>query len=146
MTTVSQLSELPSLEGRELVGEWMQIDAARERQFYIGTYLDQSYGETVGPGYPDGMVEGFQLVGMLDHLSAQLVGRWYGFNYGLDRVRFVSPVTVHDRIRLRLVVAEVDPRDAGFLMTYDATLEVQGREKPGMVARWLVLLLPEGSA
>ncbi len=141
--TVSRLEDLPSLAGTELLGAWLRIDIGRERKFYEGAYLDLTYGADRGPGYPDGLVEGFHLVALLDHLSAQLLGRFYGFNYGLERVRFVSPVTVDDQVRLRLLVAEVTPRDDGFLVTYDCTLEVEGRDRPGMVARWLVLLLPQ---
>lgn len=139
----TELEQLPTAVGLELVGEWIRIEAERAEQFYLGTYLDLSYGETIGDGYPDGLVEGFNVLGLLDWLSSELVGRWYGLNYGLDRVRFTRPITIHDRIRLRLRIADVRERGTGFLVTYDAVVEVEGADGPGMVATWLVLLLPE---
>ena len=145
-TTPGVLADLRALEGRELVGDWLQVDPEREGQFFRGAYLDLTYGEGLGPEYPEGLVEGFHLLALLDYLSAAILGRFHGFNYGLDRVRFVSPVTVHDRVRLRLHVDTVAPRGEGFLVTYDCTLEVEGRDRPGLVARWLVLLQPTEEA
>ncbi|WP_432975916.1 hypothetical protein [Dactylosporangium sp. CA-233914] len=139
----SHLTEFPGAVGLEFVGDWVQIEPERAEQFYLGTYLDRSYGESLGDGYPDGLIEGFNVLGLLDWMSSELIGRWYGFNYGLDRVRFTKPITLHDRIRLRLRVADARERGYGYLVTYEATVELEGSEKPGMVATWLVLLLPE---
>ena len=58
-----------------------------------------------------------------------------GINYGLNRVRFISPVHVGKRIRLRtrlLGVDEVQPNV--YQMTYQQTVEIEGEERPAMVA------------
>lgn len=139
----ASIGDFPGVVGETYVGDWFRIDAQRQDGFYRGTYLDLRYGESMTDIYPEGLVEGFHQLALLDHLSAELVGGWHGYNYGLDRVRFPSPLTVHDDTRLRLTVADCTPRDGGFLVRYDARLEVRGREKPSMIAEWLVLLLPE---
>ena len=61
-----------------------------------------------------------------------------GINYGLNRVRFISPVHVGKRIRLRtklLSVDEVQPNV--YQMIYQQTVEIEGQEKPAMVAETL---------
>ena len=56
-------------------------------------------------------------------------------NYGLDKVRFVSPVPVGSRIRMGGVVAEVKDLGKGLQLTVDQTIEVEGSDKPAVVAR-----------
>jgi acyl dehydratase len=57
-------------------------------------------------------------------------------NYGLDKVRFVSPVPVGARIRMGAVIAEVaEVKGDGLQLTVDQTIEVEGSGKPAVVAR-----------
>lgn len=58
-------------------------------------------------------------------------------NYGLDKVRFVSPVKVGDKIRMSAAVVELEEVRGGYQMVIDATIEVEGSEKPAVVARSL---------
>lgn len=59
-------------------------------------------------------------------------------NYGLDKVRFVSPVPVGSRIRMGGVVAEViEVKGDGIQLTVDQTIEVQGASRPAVIARGL---------
>ena len=58
-------------------------------------------------------------------------------NYGLDKVRFVSPVKVGARVRMNAVVAEVAEIAGGFQLTVDQTIEIEGAPKPAVVARGL---------
>ena len=59
-------------------------------------------------------------------------------NYGLDRVRWTAPVPVGSRIRGRFDLADVAPKEDGvYLITFDVTVEIEGQQKPAMVARWL---------
>jgi acyl dehydratase len=64
-----------------------------------------------------------------------------GINYGLNRVRFISPVRVGKRVRLRTKLLTVD--EAGpdaYQMTYQQTVEIEGGERPAMVAETIVRL------
>ena len=58
-------------------------------------------------------------------------------NYGLDKVRFVSPVTVGSRVRMNAVIAEVTEVKGGYQLAVDQTIEIEGGAKPAVVARGL---------
>ena len=58
-------------------------------------------------------------------------------NYGLDKVRFVSPVPVGARVRMNAVVAEVTEVAGGYQLAVDQTIEIEGGTKPAVVARGL---------
>lgn len=58
-------------------------------------------------------------------------------NYGLDKVRFISPVRVGARVRMNAVVAEVAEIAGGYQLTVDQTIEIDGARKPAVVARGL---------
>lgn len=58
-------------------------------------------------------------------------------NYGLDRVRFVSPVTVGLRVRMTAAIVEVSEVKGGYQFAVDQTIEIEGAERPALVARGL---------
>ena len=64
------------------------------------------------------------------------------FNYGLDKVRFLTPVKAGSKVRLRVSLAELTPKDQGVLMKNICTLEVEGAPRPAMVAETLAMLIP----
>ena len=65
------------------------------------------------------------------------------FNYGLDKVRFVTPVRCRDRVRLQLALASVEPKDDGqFLIKGKVTLEIENNPSPALVAETLALIVP----
>ena len=92
---------------------------------------------------------GFLTLSMLTALSRQALG-WahdstvetggYAINYGLDRVRFVAPVPVNSRIRARFVMLEArDVRPGERINKFGVTVEIEGQERPALVAEWLGL-------
>jgi acyl dehydratase len=69
-----------------------------------------------------------------------------GLNYGIDKVRFLSPVAAGARVRLRVVLTGVEPREGGqAIMKTQNTLEVEGSQKPALIADTLALLIPAKS-
>jgi acyl dehydratase len=63
-------------------------------------------------------------------------------NYGLERVRFVSPVRSGARVRGRFALAGLERRKPGeVLLRYGVTVEIEGGTKPALVAEWLALAL-----
>jgi len=61
-----------------------------------------------------------------------------GFNYGLDKVRFLLPVKAGDRVRTRFVLDDVTNKGEGrYLLRMTATMELEGSDKPALVAEWL---------
>jgi acyl dehydratase len=58
-------------------------------------------------------------------------------NYGLDKVRFVSPVMVGARVRMNAVIVDVTEVSGGYQLVIDQTIEIEGGSKPAVVARGL---------
>jgi acyl dehydratase len=70
-----------------------------------------------------------------------------GLNYGVEKVRFLAPVPAGARVRLRVVLSGLEPREGGqVIMKTQNTLEVEGSDKPALVAETLALLLPANGA
>ncbi|MEP7247438.1 MAG: hypothetical protein ABI885_27660 [Gammaproteobacteria bacterium] len=68
-------------------------------------------------------------------------GDRFALNYGLNRVRWITPVFVGVRLRNHVVLKAVEPRgDHAYLVTTVNTVEIEGEEKAAMVADWLGLL------
>lgn len=126
---------------------WMAVDNDHLGQFAYSTYLDPEYTDlTASKNNPLGaeLVDGFLLLSMLTAFhfnNSPITGEGiYGFNYGMDRVRFTHPLFVGQRIRCVATIAAVEPRpDGTYLVTTDNTIEIEGNEKPAMVARWVSL-------
>ena len=61
-------------------------------------------------------------------------------NYGLDRLRFTAPIPSDSKIRARFDVVSRTPRSqTETLIKYAVTIEVENRDKPAMVADWLIV-------
>lgn len=66
----------------------------------------------------------------------------YGLNYGFDRVRFIRPVLVDSRVRVRMTIKDVRPKGRDrWVVTIGVTLEVEGSAEPHMSADWLVFVV-----
>jgi acyl dehydratase len=64
--------------------------------------------------------------------------RRMGINYGLNRVRFTSPVPVGSRVRARFTLQKFEPIEGnGVQVTWNVTVEIDGAAKPALVAEWL---------
>jgi acyl dehydratase len=63
-------------------------------------------------------------------------------NYGLNRVRFVSPVPSGSRVRGRFTLAAVERTGGAIQATWSATIEREGTDKPACVAEWIVRYYP----
>ena len=65
-------------------------------------------------------------------------------NYGLDKVRFIAPVPVGAKVRLSVTLQGFEQRDNGqYLMKVSNTLEIQGSDKPALIAETLATLVPQ---
>ena len=70
-----------------------------------------------------------------------------GLNYGIDKVRFLAPVPAGSRVRLRVVPAAIEQKEGGqVIMKTLNTLELEGSERPALIAETLVLLIPASGA
>src|SRR5499433_1999657 len=87
------------------------------------------------------IAHGFLTLSLLSELGKRAMfvgGVRMGINYGLNRVRFVSPVPAGARIRGRFTLAGVDEIKGGVQASWNVTVEREGSEKPCCVAAWLV--------
>jgi acyl dehydratase len=89
------------------------------------------------------MAHGFLTLSLLPHLVASIARPEMptprmGLNYGLDRVRFVHPVRSGSRIRAAATLVAISELASGqFQRTHDIVVEIEGAEKPALVATWL---------
>ncbi|PRZ42523.1 acyl dehydratase [Antricoccus suffuscus] len=146
MTHPSDTADIFTAGDELFCSEWFEIDRDHLRQFAYSTYLTADDVDlTISNNNPLGpdLIDGFMLLSLLLHFEFKFAPRGvdgsYGFNYGLNSVRFTSPVMIGERIRVRSTVASLVPRGDDRLLTTDNVIEVEGRQKPAMVAQWLVL-------
>lgn len=119
-------------------GEWLLIDQERVDAF-ADTTLDHQWIHQAGPladGGPFGgpIVHGFLTLSLLWHLtgSAPSVVENAGMviNYGLDKVRFITPVPVGSRLRASVVLKDVTAVTGGVQLVNAVTVELEGSERP----------------
>lgn len=138
-------SEIPALVGREFPGMPFVIEPQEKATFESVTWIDRVYTEPDPPEFPATLVEGLHTLSMIDAIqkTAFLVdpAATYGFNYGFNRVRFTSQVHVGDTIRSKFRIVSAEPRGEGYLVTMACELQVDGADKPALLAEWIVLSL-----
>lgn len=90
------------------------------------------------------MAHGFLTLSMLSAMSYQVIDGLSGIassvNYGFDRIRFVSPVRVGQRVRGRFSIAGVDEAEDGapwLDVHWDVEIEIEGADRPALAANWI---------
>ncbi|MET3911329.1 acyl dehydratase [Bradyrhizobium sp. S3.3.6] len=151
------LAGLSERIGQELgVSEWAVIDQARIDAFASCTgdhqwiHVDVERACRESP-FRSPVAHGYLALAMVAPLSMQVgvipVDAAAGLNYGIDKVRFLAPVPAGARVRLRVVLAAIEPKERGqVVMKTRNTLEVEGTEKPALIAETLALLIPATEA
>jgi acyl dehydratase len=134
---------LVEMVGQHLgVSEWMLIDQERVNQFADATDDHQWIhvdNEKAAQGPFGGTIaHGFLTLALTVPLGGQVpldVGEpKMAINYGLEKVRFPAPVPVGSRVRARVELANVTEVGGGVQVNRIVTIEVEGQEKPAMVA------------
>jgi acyl dehydratase len=113
--------------------QWIHVDPERAK--------DGPFGATIA--------HGFLTLSLLTHLDAsvpkgdpaRLAGAVMGVNYGFDKVRFVSPVKVGSKVRARVVLSSVTLKDPWVQSTRTMTVEIEGEDKPALVADWITRVM-----
>jgi len=109
--------------------QWIHVDTQRAKAV-------SKYGRTIA--------HGFLTLSLLSRLSNEAVEVRGDFgmriNYGLNRVRFPAPVPEGSRIRARLGLQELRDVEGGHQITWLVTVDVEGSDKPAVVAEWLIRL------
>jgi len=148
--TVDTVDELKTLVGQELgVGDWVEITQDRVNAFadvtgdhqWIHVDIERAKASPLGGPIAHGFLT-LSLIPLLgqvrDGIKVSLPYKQV-FNYGLNRVRFISPVKVGARIRMRTQLQGVEEVGPGAIqMTNVQTIEIEGSERPAMVAESLI--------
>ncbi len=148
MSKESVLAQLQATveSGEENVGEWVMVDQERIDLFAEATgdhqwiHVDPERAKQESP-YKNTIAHGYLTLSLLPTLtkSVHKGGSLYegvklSVNYGSNKVRFPAPVVVDSRVRSRTKLKEVSEVSGGLQIVRDVTIEVEGQEKPCMVA------------
>jgi acyl dehydratase len=144
--------------GKKLgVSPWLLIDQTSIDQFGDVTkdpdpqHVNPEWSKANSP-WGTTIAFGFQTLSMLTHMMAGVIEydnsqpTIHGYNYGLDYVRFMAPVKAGSRIRGHFTLKDVQQRKPGQTkVIYHVEVEIEGEDKPAMVADWVNLVTdPEG--
>lgn len=141
------IPDLSEQIGREVaVTRWFTVDQPRISAFADVTedhqFLHVDPDRAAQTPFGGTVAHGFLTLSLLSAMSYDalppLNGRTASVNYGFDRLRFVSPVRAGSRVRGRFALLETDtPAPDTLSLTHDVTVEVEGADKPALVARWI---------
>jgi acyl dehydratase len=110
--------------------QWIHVDAARAEQ--------SPFKSTIAHGFLT-----LSLVSALGQKAMRIAGLRMAINYGLNRVRFISPVPAGSRIRGRFVPIAVSGGDESVQVTWRVTIEREHVDKPCCVVEWIVRYYPQ---
>jgi acyl dehydratase len=145
--TVVDLSDLGGLVGREVAtSDWLLVTQERIDAFADATgdhqwiHVDTERARTETP-FGATIAHGFLTLSLLTALMHDAVtvdGPRMTLNYGLNRVRFVSPVPSRSRVRARIALGRIEDIGDSIQATWSVTVEREGGDKPAAVAEWIV--------
>jgi acyl dehydratase len=146
-TQIESINELQTRVGQEVaVSDWLEVTQARIEQFAEATddrqwiHTDPERAARESP-FKTTIAHGFLTLSLLSRLAMSTIavgGVRMGINYGLNRVRFVSPVPSGARIRASFTLAAIEEIKGGVQAQWNVTVEREGSDKPACVAEWLV--------
>ncbi len=151
MKIIQNLQELPALVGQDIgASEWITVTQEMVNKFADATgdhqwiHVDVERAKAGPFGGP--IAHGFltlSLLPMFFQSAMQIVQAGMGVNYGLNKVRFTSPVPVGSRLRARIKLLSCTPvANDGVQLIWEVKVEREGGDKPVCIAESLVLRYP----
>ncbi len=141
--------ELMAKVGQGLgVSDWFLIDQARVNEFadvtldhqFVHVDLERAKETPFGGTIAHGFLTMSLLVHLVLPFIPTLANRKLVVNYGFDKVRFSAPVKVGKRIRAVSTLGDITERRPGnVIMRIDVSVEIEGEDKPALIAEWLSL-------
>jgi acyl dehydratase len=132
--------------GREVaLSDWLAITQERIDRFadavgdHQWIHVDRARAARESPSHTT-IAHGFLTLSVLSKLfddTIDVVGKRIGINYGINRLRFTSPVPAGSRVRARFVLGAIEQIDGGAQTTWNVAVEREAAEKPALVAEWL---------
>jgi acyl dehydratase len=149
------LSEISQFVGRELgVSSWVTVaqspidqfaECSGDRQWI---HVDVERAKRESP-YRAPIAHGYLTLSLVAPLQMEIgavpTDAGAAFNYGLDKVRFLAPVKAGARVRLRVALLDVEKKGGGVVLKTSNTLEIEGSDKPALIAESLALITPRKS-
>ena len=151
-TAVATIADLKALVGQEIgVAPWVTVDQDTINVFADATgdhqwiHVDAERAANESP-FGSTIAHGFLILALAPRMAYEVFdidenaapgGIKFGVNYGLDRVRFVSPLPVDSRVRARVSVLAVEEQDNGARFTLRLTFEREGGDRPVAIADWI---------
>ncbi len=148
--TTATIRELAAQVGAERVSDWVEVTQAMIDKFAEATGDDQfihtdparaaltPFGGTIAHGFLT-----LSLMPMLHRMTARpsVEGLKMSVNYGGNKVRFLAPVRSGARVRGRFKTLElVEKRPGQWQQTTELTIEIEGEDRPAMIAEWIAQL------
>lgn len=147
-------SDLQSLIGQEVgVSRWIEIDQARIDAFARITEDEQfiHVDPEAARATPFGgtIAHGFLTLSLASAMSYDAVkpleGVVMGVNYGFDKLRFLAPVPAGSKVRGRFKLLSAEDKGGGrWLLKHELTVEIEGGDKPALIAEWLGMQVVSG--
>jgi acyl dehydratase len=147
VTEIESIDRLREQVGREVAtSDWLEVSQGRINEFAEATedrqwiHVDPERAARESP-FKEAIAHGFLTLSLLSELMTRALsvgGLRMGLNYGLNRVRFVSPVPAGSRIRGRFTLSALEEIKGGAQATWNVTVEREGGDKPCCAAEWLV--------
>ncbi|UYY59811.1 MaoC family dehydratase [Sphingomonas sp. S2-65] len=144
------VQELAEQVGTERVSDWVEVTQAMIDRFAQATGDDQFIHvdpvRAAATPFGGTIAHGFLLLSLMPMLSQRtgtppIAGVRMGVNYGGNKVRFVQPVRSGARVRGRFTLLKLVERKPGvWEHVQEYTLEVEGQDKPALIAEWIALL------
>ncbi len=143
-------ADLGDYVGKELgVSRWIEVDQARIDTFADVTedpqfiHIDPERAAKETP-FGGTIAHGFLSLSLLSPMAMDLAftldGLAMGINYGFDKVRFLQPVRAGKKVRGRFVLDDAQERNPGqFTLRYTVTVEIEGEDKPALIAHWVTM-------
>ena len=141
-TTYPRLTDLQALVGQEMASsDWITIDQHRIDLFAEATgdhqWIHVDPVRAAARPFKTTVAHGFLTLSLLPEMAAgayDIADRKMGVNYGLNKVRFPSPVPVDSRLRGHFKLLEYKPIEGGAQLTIELSIEREGSSKPVCVA------------
>ena len=150
MIAAGSPAALTAAIGQTATGDWFGIDQDRIQAFADATedwqWIHLDAGRAASGPFGATIAHGYLTLSLLPRLTAGLLavaGVAMVVNYGIDRVRFLQPVVVGSRVRAVVVLASVEPTAMGMRAVLATTVEIEGAERPALVADSIALFVPE---
>ena len=147
---VASIDEIKTRVGGEIgVSDWILVDQARIDAFAEDTedrqFIHVDPDAAAKTPFGGTIAHGFLTLSLLSRMAADTMLRpetmRMGVNYGFEKVRFLAPVRAGKRVRGRFVLTAFEEKRPGqYQFTHNVTVEIEGEDKPALIAEWIGMI------